>query len=93
MSKQQEPKIGHSPLSHEWYIATEYTESANGVIDAETKHTIPEHVIASISWDYLLREQMKDCDKGYEISVNTPSDGAFLVSVRREDSDDDKGEI
>jgi len=93
MSKQQEPKVVQSPVTHEWYITTKYTELSDNFFDAETKHIIPKHVIANIAWDYLLREQMKDCDKGYEISVNTPTDGAFLVSVRREDSDDDKGEI
>jgi len=83
----QEPIVAQSPLTHEWYIATKYRDYGNGLLDIQTKHSIPEDTIARIAWDFLLREQMKDCDKGFKTIVNTPHDGAFLVSVRRADSE------
>ena len=81
----QEPKIAQSPLSKEWYITTKYSENGNGIMDTKEKYPIPNNVISTIAWDFLLREQMKDCEKGFEVIVSTPNDGAFLVKVRRED--------
>lgn len=83
MNNKQKPVIAQSPLSKEWYIATRYSESSNGIMDAKEKIPIPKEVISTIAWDFLLREQMKNCEKGFEMTVTAPDKEVFFVKVMR----------
>jgi hypothetical protein len=77
------PKIFKSPITNLWYIATDYKEK-DGLVEAKTKHEIPSLTIEQMVWDFLLREQMRGCNKGYSISVKSAL-GKFNVTVTKEE--------
>jgi hypothetical protein len=77
------PKIFKSPITNLWYIATDYKEK-DGLVEAKTKQEIPSVTIEQMVWDFLLREQMRGCNKGYSISVKSAL-GKFNVTVTKEE--------
>lgn len=76
------PRLVRSPLTDELYImgSGEIRKGGLCIADNDSKMTVD---LESLVWKFLCDTQMKDCDKGYEQTVNCP-DGVYKITVEKQ---------